>query len=299
MTDLKKGRLTIKAVDGVYFVKTVIKDPVFVETLKRLISPAMRGWDGNTTSWTINPRAVDTLREVIRRCNYECPPIPPITAMAPPKVTRTFTVQYIGQCKKREGGEISALATNGDVRGYAGREVMYSWGLEFPEAVLKDFFVKAGQGLISDKPTYYATLGLFETASAEDVKKQYRRLARQWHPDTCREPEAEEMFKAINEANQVLSDPMMRRRYDAGLYFEREEAKKQTRITATGKVRKKSPGYYRSPLLCGQVTVEGLNQSGRFVVSKIIAWDDVFDGHGRAMSTSWDRFSKAIKVFWI
>src|ERR1700756_4082555 len=65
------------------------------------------------------------------------------------------------------------------------------------------------------KRDYYEVLGLERTAGDEEVKKAYRRLAVQFHPD--RNPgnkQAEEKFKEINEAYQVLSDPEKRSQYD-------------------------------------------------------------------------------------
>jgi DnaJ-class molecular chaperone len=62
---------------------------------------------------------------------------------------------------------------------------------------------------------YYKTLGVSKTASANDVKAAYRKLAKQYHPD--RNPgdnTAEERFKEINEANEVLTDPAKRKLYD-------------------------------------------------------------------------------------
>ena len=61
---------------------------------------------------------------------------------------------------------------------------------------------------------YYKTLGVSKNASAEEIKKAYRRLARQHHPDVNKKPEAEKRFKEINEANEVLSDAEKRKRYD-------------------------------------------------------------------------------------
>ncbi|MDP9252405.1 MAG: J domain-containing protein [Chloroflexota bacterium] len=61
---------------------------------------------------------------------------------------------------------------------------------------------------------YYKTLGVSKSASAEEIKKAYRKLARQYHPDVSKKPEAEKRFKEINEANEVLSDPEKRKRYD-------------------------------------------------------------------------------------
>lgn len=61
---------------------------------------------------------------------------------------------------------------------------------------------------------YYSTLGIERHASPEDIQKAYRKLARKYHPDVNKSKEAEEKFKQINEANEVLKDPEKRRRYD-------------------------------------------------------------------------------------
>src|SRR3954467_4300365 len=62
---------------------------------------------------------------------------------------------------------------------------------------------------------YYATLGLDKKASAADIKRAYRRLARKHHPDlNPGDKTAEAKFKEINEANEVLGDPEKRKKYD-------------------------------------------------------------------------------------
>jgi curved DNA-binding protein len=62
---------------------------------------------------------------------------------------------------------------------------------------------------------YYATLGVPRDASEEDIKKAFRKLARQYHPDVAKDKkQAEEKFKEINEAYEVLSDPEKRKKYD-------------------------------------------------------------------------------------
>lgn len=61
---------------------------------------------------------------------------------------------------------------------------------------------------------YYEILGVPRTASADDLKAAFRKLARQYHPDVNKEPDAEEKFKEINEAYAILSDPDKRSAYD-------------------------------------------------------------------------------------
>jgi molecular chaperone DnaJ len=63
---------------------------------------------------------------------------------------------------------------------------------------------------------YYGTLGVSRDASAEDIKKAYRKLAMKYHPDVATEPGAAERFKEIGEAYEVLSDPAKRDLYDRG-----------------------------------------------------------------------------------
>jgi molecular chaperone DnaJ len=61
---------------------------------------------------------------------------------------------------------------------------------------------------------YYAALGVKKSASADDIRKAFRKLARKYHPDVNPDKKAEEKFKEISEANDVLSDPKKRKIYD-------------------------------------------------------------------------------------
>lgn len=61
---------------------------------------------------------------------------------------------------------------------------------------------------------YYAIMGLDETASEGDIKKAYRKLARKYHPDVSKEADAEQKFKDLGEAYEVLGDPEKRKEYD-------------------------------------------------------------------------------------
>ncbi|MGK7908026.1 MAG: molecular chaperone DnaJ [Synechococcus sp.] len=61
---------------------------------------------------------------------------------------------------------------------------------------------------------YYELLGVSRNSSKEDIKRGFRRLARKYHPDVNKEPDAEDKFKEINRAYEVLSDPQLKARYD-------------------------------------------------------------------------------------
>ena len=61
---------------------------------------------------------------------------------------------------------------------------------------------------------YYKTLGVSRSASNDEIQKSFRKLARKYHPDLNKSKEAEDKFKQVNEAYEVLSDPEKRKRYD-------------------------------------------------------------------------------------
>jgi curved DNA-binding protein len=68
---------------------------------------------------------------------------------------------------------------------------------------------------MASRPDHYEALGVGRDASQEEIQRAYRKLARSYHPDVNKDPGAENRFKDISEAYDVLSDPETRRRYDA------------------------------------------------------------------------------------
>src|SRR5712672_2444960 len=68
--------------------------------------------------------------------------------------------------------------------------------------------------MATQQKDYYAALGVKKNASADDIRKAFRKLARKYHPDVNPDKKAEEKFKEISEANDVLSDPKKRKIYD-------------------------------------------------------------------------------------
>lgn len=245
-----------------------------------------RAWNGN--AWLIAPEAILKAKAAIVACGYPEPDIPPFeTSQAITQaIQKQFTVKYVGQCKDRDG-QSSALGLVGEY-----------WEIEFPETVLRDWFENREKQATTDgKQTLYQALCVFESASDSEIKSAYRRLARQWHPDVCSEPEAPEKFRELTDAYEVLMKPEMRRRYDAGLYFERQVPKSQE-YSSLRKSRFANNNY-RAPLRCGLITCEGVQRLSRFVVGKILDWQDITDGQGRVMSASWNKHTESIEIKWI
>lgn len=75
---------------------------------------------------------------------------------------------------------------------------------------------------------HYAVLGVSDRASSVDIKRAYRLLARKYHPDVSKEAQAGEIFKRIHHAYEVLSDDIMRAKYDRSLKFEVDNGRSWT-----------------------------------------------------------------------
>ena len=281
----------ITSKDGFYFVKIPYN---LKDTFKACVPAQYRGWDQDSKSWMITLSGIQRVQAFLESHigHVEIPALEASNAIAA-TIQKTLTVEYIGQCKERDG-IVSAL---GSVRGF--------WSVEFPEEILKSWFERRPAS--DNMQTLYHVLCVFETATPDEIKSAHRRLARQWHPDVCNEPEASDKFRQLTDAYDVLRDPQKRKRYDAGLFFERE-SKKVADINSgdfrvynyrTGSHHQFQPAHFRSPLRCGLITAEGVQRLNRFTVSKILAWDDIADGAGRVMTASWNKHTESIEIKWL
>ncbi len=83
-----------------------------------------------------------------------------------------------------------------------------------------------------DYKDYYKIMGIKKDASEEEIKRAYRKLARKYHPDVSKEPQAEEKFKELGEAYEVLKDPEKRAKYDRyGRYRQQQQGSGHQRRT--------------------------------------------------------------------
>jgi len=100
------------------------------------------------------------------------------------------------------------------------------------------------------------------------------------------------MFIGIRSAYDLLSDPLKRRKYDAGLLFESRAPKAPTSAPLHA-------DYYRAPLRCGLVLADALPILGRWQLTRILGWDDITNDRGETMVASWDNNSERIVTRWV
>ena len=206
---------------------------------------------------------------------------------------RILEVHYLGRTKDHNDGLMSAFA-------YLNTGF---WGAVFPEDVLKKWFEIDFEPNQPEKPgkveTLYSVLGARHDANSEELRTAFRRMARQWHPDLCRESGAEEMFKKINHANSILSDTRLRARYDAGLSLEatlKQEQQPQYNWSSMSQ-NYTDPYGYRSPLRCGQIMVTGAPKAGKFYVDQILEWQDIIKNN-QTLVVSWPMGAKQPLEVW-
>jgi hypothetical protein len=190
-------------------------------------------------------------------------------------------VRYLAAVKTRPRGASAAAFCNGAWSVIITREALWKWfGIE----------TTPDQG-----ETLYAVLGVPRTATPQEIKRAHRALARQWHPDVCKEPDAENIFVKIQQAYEMLSDPTKRQKYDAGLLFCAQGKMPQYRQASL----LDDPYYWRPPRRNGYILSNG-EQSGKwFVVHEILGWEDIVNERGQVLVSSWPKEGKMHEERWV
>lgn len=180
---------------------------------------------------------------------------------------KLLEVRYLGRMKTRADGSQTAFGWSGGMWSVAiTKDALYTW-----------FGISQRPG---EAGTLYSVLGVTNTAAPEDIKKAYRRMAKQWHPDICKEADARKQFQAIQNAYSILNSDK-RAKYDAGLTL-------QASLKTTVAMAQPDDEYgYRSPLRCGHILGQGTQQRRKFVFSKILQWSDIHNARGEVLVVSW------------
>ena len=260
------GSCEIYGEGGMLVVKSPY-DPAFVAALKARIPSAARRWDRERRAWLVDVSQRQAVVHLAEQHFGDVRVQLGLLGVKPQDEVRLLEVRYLGRAKARGSGERTAFAW-----------VDGGWNAVFPERVLRRWF-DGTEGRPGDAPSLYQVLGIPAGADAVTIKRAYRRMVKQWHPDVCREPDAAEQFQAIQRAYEILSDAAKRAKYDAGLAL-------AATLPPAQQDTEPQMGY-RAPLRCGRVMCRGHEMLGRFVVSEILAWEDIVDTQGRVLVSSW------------
>ncbi len=147
---------------------------------------------------------------------------------------------------------------------------------------------------------YYKILGVSKTASEEDIKKAYRKLARKLHPDlNPKDKEAHKKFQQINEANEVLSDPEKRKKYDQygeqyGENWEKAEEFEKSRQSGTYSGQRRS-GNLQIHLLILEAGKISVKDNIQIFLNKCLV--PVHVAQDRVIQNSEDRITRPNCIF--
>ena len=239
---------------------------------------------GKFDHWLISAAYADPIKKLCKDVyGYAPDVVGTITTTQVKKNYPNILLEYMGLPRSRGHGEITASGWYND-----------GWNLIFPLSVLEKWFSFEAE-TPKEELTYYQVLSIKQGCTGSELKKAYRRAARTWHPDVCTEPDAEDMFKSVQEAYETLKDPQARRKYNACLTESKNIAPKSRR----GKRKEDFTIGWRPPIRCGTLIVKGTEMAGRITVEEILGWEDVINFDGKTMVTSWDIALDGFKKEWV
>lgn len=194
---------------------------------------------------------------------------------------KLIEARYVGRCKARPDGTETAFCYVNGV-----------WAVAVTKQALCQYFgVPMRPG---EEPTLYGALGIAQTSTSEEIKKAYKRMAMQWHPDRCREPDARKQFDAIKHAYDILSTK--RAKYDAGLAL---QASLKNNVELFNGANADDKFGYRAPLRCGLILGKGENRRGKFVIAEILGWQDIVNEFGQTLVSSWVYGEETPREEWV
>lgn len=274
--------VTITAGQGSLIVKTPYSK-TWLEALYATVPVSMRRWDAANKAWLIDPGYGQAVADMCWKFYGVRVAVPQAAPNAGESVN-LFKVEYISNARD---GYCNGWADGG-------------WNMVLPEPVLRAWFGdmrKPNEDLSGSD--YYQLLGVKRTVAEPDLKAMWKRLARQYHPDLNKEPDARTQFEAIKTAYDVLSDTRKRARYDAGLQLQVLAARQERQAQRIEQDFSVARDAWRSPLRCGFLMVRSVKRMGRAYVSSILDWQDITDSAGRVAVASWTPGDDMFTVRWV
>lgn len=260
--------------------------PDLVAALKTQVPGDSRKWDGAAKTWLVDPQYGPVVQALIRKhLGEQCAlPAAPETSAKPE--LRLMEVRYLGRVKQRQDGTETAYAW-----------VDGGWNAIFAKAVLWAWFGQTNRP--GEAATLYQVLGVQADADGAAIKAAWKRLARQWHPDTCREPDAAGQFRAIKDAYDILGDDGKRARYDAGRALEASLRAHVAYDASDPIAALVAASEWAPPLRNGWIMVKGIEKMGRFVAAEILEWQDIVRGDGAVLVASWPMGADKFTEEWV
>lgn len=291
-------------------------DSGLLKQIKEDIPEWARKWDTETRAWLIEAAYGQRAKEmsfIHFNLDIDLPDPLPLA----PAIVRMYRVEYISLAKDRGWNE--DLANGATER--------MTWPLILPRSVLERWFGGIEvEEKANEKPAptisfklqnHFQRLNIPLDADSATVSKAFKRLARQWHPDVCKEKGAREMFELVNESYRMLQDDpkaptqtpprpadWRRRKYAASVRAQATQAASQQAheayAQAITRAETDTPYGYRSPLRCGWLLVEGTERVKGLWVDKIMAWEDIpSDDGSKVMTTSWPEGADGYEIRWV
>lgn len=274
--DMPQAKRCTVTIEGSTIVLKTPYDLAAVAGIKNL-PYADRKWDPARKVWLVSTSQVKQVEQLLEIYFGEEHHIA-VSPVAQQSETRLLECHYIGTTKDRDNGERTAF----------GMDDKGKWTVIFPELVLKNWF-EIDPDAPNEATTLYGVLNAKKDSTPDELKTAFRRMAKTWHPDVCKESNATEVFRRIQEAYSILSIPGKRARYNAGLALEKTLGKQETTQSISG---------YRSPLRCGYIMANGIQKLDRFLVEVILAWEDVTNSAGQVLVSSWPFGNDAPVKIW-
>lgn len=263
--------------------------PLLMAELKTVVPTTARRWDAANKLWLIDLAHGAAVQALIQKHLGERVALPAGAVSTQPALS-VLDLRYLGRVKARLDGSENAF-------GWVGGD----WNAIFPKAALWRWFGQTERP--GEAATLYQVLGVQPEAGATEIRTAWKRLAKQWHPDVCREPDAAAQFRAIKDAYEILSDDGKRARYDAGRALEatlRQQYGTSTHNDDSGVVAGLLAAQeWVPPLRCGYVMARGQESVGRFVVAEILAWEDIVRADGCTLVTSWPMGAEHFTEAWV